>query len=311
MTVRVPRVRVDGVLLLDKPVGLSSNAALQRARRLLNAAKAGHTGTLDPLASGLLPLCFGEATKFAQALLDARKEYLATVAFGRSTSTGDAEGAVTGEAPVAFAPDALAATLRTFIGASQQVPPRFAALKFQGRNLYEYAREGIDVPRPARPIDIDVLELVRYEPCTAVLRIGCSKGTYIRALVEDVAAALGTLAHLAGLRRLASGAFRVEDAITLEALEAIAPGQRSGCLLPVDAPLATMASVTLDAESAQSVLHGRAARNPTSATGRLRAYDDAGRFLGLVEASDSVLRALRLVDTAALREGVPPPASPA
>ncbi len=301
--VRVPRVRVDGVLLLDKPVGLSSNAALQRARRLLNAAKAGHTGTLDPLASGLLPLCFGEATKFAQALLDARKEYLATVQFGRSTSTGDAEGEVTGEAPVAFTADELRAVLRGFIGTSQQVPPRFAALKFEGRNLYEYAREGIEVPRVPRAIEIDVLDLVSHEADagTAVLRVGCSKGTYVRALVEDIAIALGTLAHLAGLRRVASGPFRIEDAVTLEALEAIVPSERPPRLLPVDAPLRALPAVTLDAEAAAAMVHGRQACSPTAAAGRLRAYDAAGRFLGIVEATDSVLRAVRLVDTASLR----------
>jgi tRNA pseudouridine55 synthase len=288
---RVPRMRVDGVLLLDKPVGLSSNAALQRARRLFNAAKAGHTGTLDPLASGLLPLCLGEATKFAQALLDARKEYLATVQFGRSTSTGDAEGEVTGEALAPFTADELRAVLRGFIGTSQQVPPRFAALKFEGRNLYEYAREG------------DVLDLLSHDgdAGTAVLRVGCSKGTYVRALVEDIATALGTLAHLAGLRRVASGPFRIEDALTLEALEAIAPSERPARLLPVDAPLRALPAVTLDAEAAAAMVHGRQACSPEGAGGRLRAYDAAGRFLGIVESTDSVLRAVRLVDTASLR----------
>lgn len=295
--VRPPRQRVDGVLLLDKPAGLSSNTALQRARWLLNAAKAGHTGTLDPLASGLLPLCFGEATKFAQALLDARKEYLATVQFGRATTTGDAEGSVTAEAPVAFTRDELVATLAGFVGRSDQVAPRYAALKHEGRNLYEYARAGIDVPPKNRTIEIDTLELVSLDGTIAVLRVGCSKGTYVRALAEDVARKLGSLAHLAGLRRLGSGPLRIESAITMEALEALPPAARPGVLLPIDAPLGGMTTIDLDANAAAALLHGKTVAAPEGAIGRLRAYGPAGRFLGVVEALEARLRPVRLVDT--------------
>ncbi len=299
--VRAPRHRLDGVLLLDKPSGLSSNAALQRAKWLLNAAKAGHTGTLDPLASGLLPLCFGEATKFAQALLDARKEYLATVQFGRSTTTGDAEGTITGEVPVVFNTQTLRSALARFVGSSRQVAPRYSALKHEGRKLYDYARAGIDVPRKVRTVEIEVLDLVSHADTVATVRIACSKGTYVRALVEDIAVSLGSLAHLKALRRLGSGPFRVDDALTLEALESMAAEARIATLLPIDAPLAAMEAVTLDSESATAVLQGRAVAAPEGASGRLRAYDPSGRFLGILEAEHSLYRPVRLVDPRAQR----------
>src|SRR5262245_62141409 len=201
------RRRVDGVLLLDKPSGLSSNAALQRAKRPYRAEKAGHTGTLDPLASGLLPVCFGEATKFAQALLVADKRYRATVRFGASTSTGDADGEVLATCPVALSRGDVEAVLPRFIGRVSQVPPRHAALKHQGRKYYEYARKGIEIPRAAREIEIRELELRSWRAPDAELDIGCSKGTYVRALAEDIGAALGCGAHLAALRRTAAGGF--------------------------------------------------------------------------------------------------------
>ena len=182
---RPPRRRVDGVLLLDKPAGLSSNAALQRAKRAFAAHKAGHTGTLDPLATGLLPLCFGDATKFAQAVLDAPKEYVATVRFGAATTTGDAEGETVRTCDVAFARAELASALARFVGPLVQTPPAFAALKFQGRNYYEYARAGIDIPRVPRAIEIGAIELIDWSAPLAVLRVACSKGTYMRVLAED------------------------------------------------------------------------------------------------------------------------------
>lgn len=295
---RPPRVRVDGVLLLDKPRGLSSNTVLQHARRLLNAVKAGHTGTLDPLASGLLPLCFGDATKFAQVLLDARKEYVATIRFGVATSTGDAEGEVIAQSAAAVDTDVLRQTLQRFLGISRQVPPRHAALKYQGRSYYAYARAGVDIPRSAREIAIDALELLERAGSEAVLRIGCSKGTYIRTLAEDIAVALGTVGHLTALRRTATGPFRIEAAITLDALEAIDAAARSTTLLPVDAPLTEMAPIAVDADGARALVEGRAASAPTGAAGRLRAYGPAGRFIGVVAAAAGVLRPLRLVDTA-------------
>ncbi|MET0441894.1 MAG: tRNA pseudouridine(55) synthase TruB, partial [Casimicrobiaceae bacterium] len=231
---RPPRQRVDGVLLLDKPTGLSSNAALQRARRAFNAEKAGHTGTLDPLASGLLPLCFGEATKFARFLLDADKRYTATVRFGTTTTTQDAEGEVVATAPVTLDRAAIEAALAAFRGVIRQVPPAYSALKHQGRSHYEYARAGIDVPRAAREVRISSLKLTAWNPPDAILDVECSKGTYIRTLAADLGDALGCGAHLAALRREATGGFSIGDAVALDALEAQAPEARALALLPVD-----------------------------------------------------------------------------
>src|SRR5437588_10818427 len=197
------RRRVDGVLLLDKPVGLSSNAALQQAKRRFRAEKAGHTGTLDPLASGLLPVCFGEATKFAHMLLDADKTYVALVRLGTTTTTGDAEGEVLQTRNVTVSRQDVEAVLPRFIGRIMQIPPRYAALKYQGRNYYEYAREGIEIPRAPREVVVHELSLDTWTAPDARVRVRCGKGTYVRALAEDVGQALGCGAHLASLRRVA------------------------------------------------------------------------------------------------------------
>ena len=295
--VRAPRRRVDGVLLLDKPRGLSSNAARQRARRLLAAEKGGHTGTLDPLATGLLPLCFGEATKFAHALLDARKEYLATVAFGVATDTGDAEGETLRKCDAPISREALAAALPRFVGTIMQTPPRYAALKHRGRSYYEYAREGIEIPRVPREVSIEAIELLGWEPPHAELRVACGKGTYIRALAEDIAAALGSCAHLAALRRTAAGPFALEDAVALDALEAMPLPERDGRLLPADAPLAGIERLDVDAVTALALVQGRSSDAPAESRGRYRCYGPAGRFVGLVESTNGELRALRLART--------------
>src|SRR5208282_2117359 len=209
----LPRRRIDGVLLLDKPKGLSSNAALQRAKRLYQADKAGHTGTLDPLATGLLPICFGDATKFAHALLDADKTYVAVVRLGMTTTTGDAEGEVVATHPVtASAPD-VERVLRRFIGRIAQVPPRHAALKRDGRPYYEYARQGVEIERHPRAVEIHALELLAWRGNEFELRVRCGKGTYIRALAEDIGAALGCGAHLSALSRTTSGNFTLGDAL--------------------------------------------------------------------------------------------------
>ena len=292
--VRPPRRRVDGVLLLDKPAGLSSNAALQRAKRALAADKAGHTGTLDPLATGLLPLCFGDATKFAQAVLDAPKEYVATVRFGAATTTGDAEGETVRTCDVAFSRADLAAALTRFVGPIVQMPPAFAALKFQGRNYYEYARAGIAIPRVPRAIEIGAIELVDWSAPLAVLRVACSKGTYLRVLAEDIAGALGCVAHLAALRRTVSGPFALAAAVTLEAFEAMEAAARDALLLPTDAPLAGLARLDVDASTAEDLVAGRVGRSPPELSGRCRCYGPQGRFLGLAEASAGELRSVRL-----------------
>jgi tRNA pseudouridine55 synthase len=294
---RASRRRVDGVLLLDKPLGLSSNAALQRAKRLLDAEKAGHTGTLDPLATGLLPLCFGEATKFAHALLDSRKEYLATFAFGVATATGDAEGETLRTCEVSFSRDELAAVLPRFVGTIAQLPPRFAALKHRGRNYYEYARAGVEIPRAPRDVRIDAIDVLEWAPPQALLRVVCGKGTYIRALAEDIAAALGSCAHLAALRRIVTGPFAIERAVSLAALEAMELAERDALLLPADAPLIDVDRLDVDAATAVALIQGRVASAPPDSHGRFRCYGPSEQFVGLVEAREGELRAVRLART--------------
>lgn len=301
--VRIPRRRLDGVLLLDKPLGLSSNHALQAARRLYNAAKAGHTGTLDPLATGLLPLCFGEATKFAGELLDADKRYLATVQLGITTDTADAEGAVLERRPVAVDRAALDAALASFVGEIDQVPPMYSALKRDGKPLYEYARAGIELERASRRVTIHALRLVDPVGDLAdgrfAFEVSCSKGTYVRTLAADLGEALGCGAHLAALRRTGIGALDVARAWTLAALEERPAEGRDALLLPPDALLADLAAVRLDAGDTLRLRHGQAVRNRAAEGVRLRAYDPDGRFLGVCrQAADDWLQPLRLVCTA-------------
>lgn len=298
---RPARRRVDGVLLLDKPLGLSSNVALQRAKRLYAAEKAGHTGTLDPLATGLLPLCFGEATKFAQALLDSPKEYVATIRFGIATTTGDAEGAPLRKCDAPSSRDEFAGVLASFVGTIVQTPPAYAALKYQGRKYYEYARKGVDIPRSPRQVDIAAIEIVEWTPPLAVLRVACGKGTYIRVLAEDLAGAVGSCAHLAALRRTAAGPFALAGAVTLEALEAMEITTRDALLLPADAPLAGIARLDVDVPTARAIVEGRVEDAPPGTTsGKYRCYGPQGRFLGLVESVGGALVALRLARTDAL-----------
>jgi tRNA pseudouridine55 synthase len=292
---RPPRRRVDGVLLLDKPVGRSSNAVLQHVKWLYAAQKAGHAGTLDPLASGLLPVLFGEATKFAHGLLEARKAYVATVRFGVVTETGDAEGAVVSERAVAFARNDLQRVAGQFVGTVMQVPPRHSALKFQGRSYYEYARSGIEIPRAPRPVVIDAIDIVEWAPPLAVLRVTCGKGTYIRTLAEDIGAALGSGAHLAALRREATGPFMIDGAIGVDALEPLDDEGRDRLLLPAYAALAELPRVVVDAAAARALGDGRVVPSPGAAAGRCACFTEAGDFIGLVEARGEALHPVRLV----------------
>jgi tRNA pseudouridine55 synthase len=292
---RAPRREVDGVLLLDKPTGLSSNAALQRARRLFCAAKAGHTGTLDPLASGLLPICFGEATKFAQVLIDADKQYEAIVHLGRATSTGDAEGEVIAESQAPVAREDFEAALPRFLGTVRQIPPRYAALKFEGRAYYEYARDGREIPRPPREITIDAIEVLEWAPPLVALRVACGKGTYVRTLAEDLGAAVGSCAHLAALRRTASGPFAIAGAVTLGSLEAMSVPERDALLLPVDAALAGIPAKIVDAGTARALREGKRVDAGSQAPGRYRGFTVDGRFLGLLEVDCQVIRSVRLL----------------
>ena len=257
---RVPRRPVHGVLLLDKPLGLSSNQALQKAKWLLRAEKAGHTGTLDPLATGVLPLCFGAATKFSQLHLDADKTYETTVRLGVRTRTADAEGEVIDTRPVTCTLGQVVEVLDQFMGPIRQVPPMHSALKKDGKALYEYAREGETVAREAREVVIHELELLEAQlqgdAPNLRLRVTCSKGTYIRTLGEDIGEALGCGGHLVALRRIATGPFDVSQCVTLDQLEAMEESERLLQLKPVDALLEGHAAVTLDGENAGRFLSG-------------------------------------------------------
>jgi tRNA pseudouridine55 synthase len=289
--------KIDGVLLLDKPVGLTSNTALQKAKRLYNAAKAGHTGTLDPFATGLLPLCFGEATKFSQFLLDADKIYLAEVKLGVRTSSGDLDGDIIATAPVRIDEAGLRAALLPFMGEIEQIPPMHSALKHQGRPLYEYARQGVDIPRKARRVVVYALELEEMQGDVCTLRVHSSKGFYVRALADDLGQRLGCGAHLIGLRRLASGAFSVDDAVTLEALAEMDEGERDACLSPADALIASLPSITLDVEAEWQMTHGQPVWQPRLSVDSLyRLYGADGTFLGAAEVNqDGKLAPKRLI----------------
>jgi tRNA pseudouridine55 synthase len=273
--------RVNGVLLLDKPVGVTSNRALQTARRLLNARKAGHTGTLDPMASGLLPVMLGEATKFSADLLDADKSYRATVRLGVVTTTGDAEGEVVERRAVAVKSGEVEEALMRFTGDIEQVPPMHSALKRDGRPLYELARAGIEVERAARAVRIRSLQLIEQTGDTLVLDVKCSKGTYVRVLAEDIGRALGCGAHLAALRRTRVGPLTLDGAVELAALEAMGLDARRSCLRPVDELLGTLPSVELDAELTARFRQGqRLAIEARPRGGRVRVYGADRTLLG-------------------------------
>lgn len=303
--VKRKRVPVHGVLLLDKPVGFSSNDALIKSKRLLNAMKAGHTGTLDPFATGLLPLCFGEATKFSQDLLEADKTYTTMVHLGVTTETGDTEGAVLGQKAVSVSLDRIRQVLQQFTGPIQQVPPMYSALKRDGKPLYEYARAGVTLEREARDVVIHELELLSYEAPFLSLRVKCSKGTYVRVLGEDIGAALGCGAHLKELRRIGVGHLVLEKSITLENLETLPESERLALLAPVDALLSSFAPVYLSDELSRRFLHGqRLALNNEKILlpveiGRVRVYRESdARLLGSAQLQEfGILAPERLIAT--------------
>ena len=291
---------VDGVLLLDKPLGITSNRALQMARRLLGASKAGHTGTLDPLASGLLPVACGEAAKFSAGLLDADKTYRAVVALGVETTTADAEGDVVARRSVAVAADRLGATLAEFVGTIDQVPPMHSALKREGKALYEYARAGIEVERAARRVTIHALRLLaaQFEPDAERIEIevACSKGTYIRVLAQDIGRRLGCGAHLAGLRRTRVGHLSIDDAVTLDTLDEMTLTARRARLLPPEALLGRMPRLDLDAEQSRRLRCGQRLALGLEPRAALQVYDEQGRLLGIAAVDTAgVLAARRLV----------------
>lgn len=289
--------RVDGILLLDKPLGLTSNRALQIVRRLLRAEKAGHTGSLDPLASGVLPLCFGEATKVAGLLLDADKRYVATLALGQQTDTGDREGRVIQTAVVPLLSEAIVhAACARFVGDTTQIPPMYSALKRDGEALYTLARRGEVVEREPRAVRIAALQVLHWSNEEVVFDVRCSKGTYVRTLGEDIAQALGTVGHLSALRRTDVGdVFADRPVHTLEALEGLA-GQEAeldALLLGADVALGHWPSVHLDAATENRFMHGQSVAIDATA-GRLKVYGATGRFLGLGEWDEGILSPKRL-----------------
>lgn len=307
--VRQPRRALHGVLLLDKPLGLSSNDALQKVKRLLRAEKAGHTGTLDPLATGVLPLCFGAATKFSQLNLDADKAYEATVRLGQTTTTGDREGEVTQERSVAFDAETLQAALAGLRGEIDQVPPMHSALKHEGRALYQLARQGQVVERAARRVTIHELTLLDWQGDTLRLAVRCSKGTYIRTLAEDLGERLGCGAHLAALRRTASGPLGLAQAVTWAQLESETDAERLAHLMPPDTLLADCPEVRLDATEAGKLLAGIRRRTGLPPAARVRAFGpEAHAFLGSARITAGELIPERLLSPIELRtllEGPP------
>ncbi len=297
MQYRRPKKNINGVLLLDKPHGYSSNQALQTAKLLFKAAKAGHTGTLDPLATGLLPLCFGEATKFAHYLTDADKTYVATLKLGITTSTGDAEGEVLATRPVRVSQMQFEQVCQQFVGEISQIPPMYSALKHEGKALYEYAREGVEIERKPRVITIHSITPNSFTHDVAIITVTCSKGTYIRTLAEDIGNLLGCGAHLIALRRTVTANYQIAQAITLEKFEAMSAEQRILLLMPVDSAVQHLPALVLDADSTFYLQQGQAVwQSGKIPQGLLRLYNEQQDFLGLGEQqSDGKISPKRLV----------------
>ena len=295
-----PRIKraVNGVLMLDKARGGSSNAALQQAKRLYQAAKAGHAGTLDPLATGLLPILFGEATKFSSDLLDADKSYAAEIRLGISTATADAEGEVIATRSVNVTAEQLAAALQNFRGSILQTPPLYSALKHAGKPLYAYARAGVDIEREPRRVTIHALTLQWFRGDSLALSVTCSKGTYIRSIAHDLGEALGCGAHLAALRRTEVGRFGLNHAHTLESLAAMPAGQRDASLLPVDALLQELPEVRLAPAQEARFLQGQAVPWDGPPQARVRVYGLGGALLGVGEAADRTIAPKRIIANA-------------
>lgn len=293
--------KIDGVLMLDKPVGLSSNTALQKARRALNAQKAGHTGTLDPFASGLLPLCFGEATKFSADLLHADKEYVASIKFGETTTTADVEGEIIGTRPVDFTEEQLHKALGSLTGEIDQIPPMYSALKKDGVRLYELARQGQEIVREPRRVTVYELELLSFNKPEAVVRVKCSKGTYVRVLGEDIGKILGCGAHLTALRRTKIADIDISEAVSLKDFEEADIAQRLDMLDPPDRLLSQLEPIELKEELAVRFLHGQSIRITRSENSekKVKVYrlsDGKRELLGCARLStDGVLSPERLI----------------
>lgn len=300
MQFKRPKKNINGILLLDKPLGFSSNQALQKIKWLLQAAKAGHTGTLDPLATGLLPLCFGEATKFAHYLTEADKTYIATLKLGATTTTGDAEGEVLTTSPVNVSRIEFEKACQQFVGEISQIPPMYSALKHEGKALYEYARAGVEIERAARLVTIHSIEVNAFARDEAVIKVTCSKGTYIRTLAEDIGRQLGCGAHLIGLRRTATANYDISQAITLEQFEAMSDEQRLAALAPPDSAVEYLPTITLHSDGAFYLRQGQPVWcSGAIPSGLLRLYDEQQVFLGLGELqSDGRIAPKRLMQQA-------------
>lgn len=296
---KLPKRQLDGVLLFDKPLELSSNTALQKVRRLYRAEKAGHTGTLDPLATGLLPVCFGEATKFTHALLDADKRYRATLRLGQRTATGDAEGEIIEQREVAVKEDSLRRVLAAFTGEILQLPPMYSALKHQGKPLYEYIRRGEVIAREPRRVWIRELTLQSRDGDELVLDVLSSKGTYVRTLAEDIGEALGCGAHLTGLRRSGIGDFSLDRAYTLPQLEAMDAAQRDACLLPPDSLVQNLPALALDEIQAGRLALGQRLAMQDEHPDGPRRLVAGGRFIGLGRLENGRLSPSRLLSAVA------------
>lgn len=295
---------LNGILLLNKPLEISSNGILQRVRWLFQAAKAGHTGALDPLASGLLPICFGEATKFSQFLLDTDKTYEVTATFGIRTDTSDAAGEVVSEKPVTFTQTQLERAVQSLSGEQMQIPTMFSALKYQGQPLYKYARQGIEVPREARPITIFRFDLLEYTGDKARFVVHCSKGTYIRTLIDDLGELLGCGAHVSALHRVQVGPFDATQMISVADIETLAEqqdlAQLDTLLLPVDAGLVGMPALQLDELQQQKLIHGQPADTEHEDCAVVKLYRTDGQFTGIGTVTAGILTSRRLMNTTSL-----------
>lgn len=286
---QVKRVKraINGVLLLDKPHGISSNGALQQVKRIYQAAKAGHTGNLDPIATGLLPVCLGEATKFSQYLLDANKTYQARFKLGQTTTTGDSEGEILTKQPVNVTLAQIEAVLLQFSGKMLQIPPMYSALKHQGKALYTYARAGVEIERKAREVNIYSIQLDEFVGDELAFTVACSKGTYIRVLGEDIAKVLGCGAHMIALRRTIIGEFRIENALTIPQLDNMTMQERDAQLLAPDCLVSGLPSVELDVDSAYYFMQGQSVwKAKQNYRGQVRVYDAQHDFLGIAEITD-------------------------
>jgi tRNA pseudouridine55 synthase len=290
----------DGVLLLDKPPGITSTRALAKAKRIVGSLKGGHTGTLDPFATGLLPLVFGEATKFSRFLLDSRKSYIATLRLGEETPTGDTESEVSSRRAVDVSLERIDEVLASFVGIQRQMPPMHSAVHVDGRRLYEYARAGEEVERPMREISVEALGRVDLEGDDLRIRVECSKGTYVRTLAQDIGAKLGCGAHLVALRRTGVGGFSLDEAVTFEALEAEGEARARARLLPPEALAASLVRLDATAEEALRFGHGRIIERALASPGEVAVYAPGGRFLGvgscLAEGGIAPLRLMRSAD---------------